>query len=47
MKRQRIFYQWGGFELRKWDTNCERLQDFINNDTKEAIEENCIKRYSA
>ena len=37
----------GGFELRKWNTNCERLQDFINNDTKEAIEENCIKRYSA
>ena len=29
----------GGFELRKWNTNCERLQDFINNDTKEAIHE--------
>ena len=24
--------------------NCERLQDFINNDTKEAIDENCIKK---
>ena len=34
----------GGFELRKWNTNCERLQDFINNDTKEAIDENCIKK---
>ena len=34
----------GGFELRKWNTNCERLQDFINNDTKEAIHENCIKK---
>ena len=33
-----------GFELRKWNTNCERLQDFINNDTKEAIDENCIKK---
>ena len=29
----------GGFELRKWNTNYERLQDFINNDTKEAIHE--------
>ena len=34
----------GGFELRKWNMNCERLQDFINNDTKEAIDENCIKK---
>ena len=34
----------GGFELRKWNTNCEHLQDFINNDTKEAIDENCIKK---
>ena len=34
----------GGFELRKWNTNCERLQDFINKDTKEAINENCIKK---
>ena len=34
----------GGFKLRKWNTNCERLQDFINNDTKEAIAENCIKK---
>ena len=33
-----------GFELRKWNTNCERLQDFINKDTKEAINENCIKK---
>ena len=33
----------GGFELRKWNTNCERLQNFINNDTKEAIDENCVK----
>ena len=34
----------GGFELRKWNTNCERRQDFINNDTKKAINENCIKK---
>ena len=34
----------GGFELRKWNTNCEHLQDFINNDTKEAIDENYIKK---
>ena len=34
----------GGFELRKWNTNCERWQDFINNDTKETINENCIKK---
>ena len=33
-----------GFELRKWNTNCEHLQDFINNDTKEAIDENCLKK---
>ena len=33
-----------GFELRKSNTNCECLQDFINNDTKEVIGENCIKK---
>ena len=33
----------GGFQLRKWNTNCEHLQDFINHDTKEAIDEICIK----
>ena len=33
----------GGFQLRKWNTNCQHLQDFINHDTKEAINEICIK----
>ena len=37
----------GGFELRKWNANCERLQHFINNDMKEAIDENCIKKILA
>ena len=32
------------FELRKWNTNCERLQHFIKNDTEEAFDENCIKK---
>ena len=49
IKRQRIFYQWGrrgggGIKLRKWNLNCECLQDFINNDSKETIDENCIKK---
>ena len=34
----------GDFELRKRNTNCERLQNFINNDMKEALDENCIKK---
>ena len=33
-----------GFELRKSNTNYERLRDFINNDTKETIHEICIKK---
>ena len=33
-----------GFELRNSNTNYESLQDFINNDTKETINEKCIKK---
>ena len=33
----------GSFPLRKKNTNCQRLQDFINHGTKEAIDEICIK----
>ena len=34
----------GDFELRKRNTNCERLKNFINNDMKEALDKNCIKK---
>ena len=33
----------GGFQLRKWNRNCQRLHDFNNHGTKEAIDEICIK----
>ena len=32
-----------GFQLRKWNTNCQHWQGFINHDTKEAIDEIYIK----
>ena len=36
------FFFHGVFELRKWNTNCKYLRDFINNNTKEAINQYCI-----
>ena len=33
-----------GFELRKWNTNCEHFQDSIKIDMKEAVDDNFIKK---
>ena len=41
-KGKYIFFFHGVFELRKWNTNCQYLRDFINNNTKEAINQYCI-----
>ena len=43
----KVILSMGCVKLRKWNTNCERLQDSINNYTKETIDENCIKRHLA